>query len=148
VSVTFLDDNLRIAVVAQLVGTHFASAFARAERYSDLRHQMLSWQVTPAMLAEITFLGPEPGDRIYEQIRHAEDIYDSRFDIVSLGDVVHLPNVERITLSTMFARDIDVAPLRKLPRLAHVRIAIPVSNPGVLDELEVRGVAIERFSSP
>ena len=157
-NVEFQDANFRLVVIGELLRAgYFAKELDKASRDRDvednetdyrLRRAIDGWKLTPAMLATVVRWAPDGGDRIYSELKPAGwDGEDGSFDVESLADVGLLPNLATVSLSAMFKRGIDLAPLRGAASLERVDIwSRGVTNVGVLDELEKRGVSVKRHN--
>ena len=137
----FVDPNFKLAVLAELIDTRVLDfgdfedflKFIEGPQYdyetdgyvpSAKAYDYLGrYPLTPQQLASVRFLEFDGGLSIYEYVYPFWDGEPALFDIASLSDIRHLPNLERFSANAMLGST-DLKPLRAARKLERISLGL------------------------
>lgn len=162
----FADRNLKLAVIGWLLmekrldlgePAEFAAHVLGREvdleeegydYFPELHDALACYPLPPELLAEVTMLSIDASLPVYEFAWRFWDGKSDEFDITSLVDIEHCPNIRHFKIISL-VNTIALSPLLKLPKLETVRLSIhdgsfAVQNEAVRELLRQRGVDVPR----
>lgn len=137
----FVDPNFKLAVMAELIDTRVLDfggfeaflKFIEGPQYdyekdgyapSARAYDYLGrYPLTPQHLSSVRFLEFDGGLSIYEYVYPFWDGETELFDIATLADVRHLPNLERLSVISMLSGT-DLKPLRAARKLERISLGL------------------------
>jgi hypothetical protein len=161
-SVEFKDVGIRLGVLEALLDEgHFDDEregvgqdlqdVDSADAYSTaIANRLKAWKIHESQMAEVTEIDIDGGNDVY--LLHALDPDDGwagrdrdEFVVSSLGDLRHLPNLERLSIVALLSPNLDLEPLLSVAALKKVFLDLHELDAGqraVLIALEARGVEV------
>ena len=137
----FVDPNFKLAVLAELIDTRVLDfgdfeTFLKFVEGPDYDYEkdgyapsakaydyLGRYPLTPQHLSSVQYLECDGGLSIYEYVYPFWDGESALFDIATLADIRHLPNLERLSVVSMLGST-DLKPLRTARKLERISLGL------------------------